>query len=115
MPSVTFWRPELKWPNMFPNGKPCCIWHKGKTSCVEHKSWRAAPRRVAGEHSTEYVWGASYECTIRRSTGNIDQQEKPYGFSSYNADAIAQMPPYVRCIDPSLTLQPNPNPFQASL
>lgn len=91
MPSCLFWRPELSHPEFFPDKKPMCIWHLGCTSCVQHLSWADLPRRMIGRDGAEFIWGSRYICTSRKGEGI-----KPYSFHSYNPDAVAQMPMYMR-------------------
>ena len=72
---------------------PFCPFHKGKTECVCHKGWADTPRRVGGDIAPEYIWGARYECKLRR---DAVEPLRPFGWHSYHVDVTAQYQSYVR-------------------
>ena len=91
-PRTLFWAPERKWPHAYPTGRPSCIWHNS-SSCTVHEGWCEEPRKTIGENGPEYIWGTRYSCSIRHAAG-----EKPYYWRSYDPEAIARSPPYIRTI-----------------
>ena len=89
--SLLLWAPELRWPHLYPAGRPCCPWH-GTTDCVRHNGWPPRPRGAVDETGTTAVWSRSYLCTVRQKTPN----QRPYSFLGHSADVIAQAPTYVQ-------------------
>jgi hypothetical protein len=91
LPSILVWAPELRWPHLYPEGRPFCAWHRGCTGCVAHLGYSTYTRRCYGPRGNEGLLGRRYKCTARESAG-----EMQYCFYNYDAEVLAQAPQYVQ-------------------
>ena len=91
LPDVMFWSPERRWPELYPAGRPCCPFHPGKTSCVEHLGWTAYPRRTYDHDHNIALFTTKYRCTE-----NEQYSIHPYTFHGTAASVLCQAPRYVQ-------------------
>lgn len=47
-PDLMIWAPEMRFPDLYPDGRPCCPFHN-RTDCVEHLGWNDYIRRCYSE------------------------------------------------------------------
>ena len=94
---VMFWAPELRFPDFYPTGKPCCPFHPGDTSCVVHNGWSNYYRRVLDdEDGVTALTGREYKCTIQTNKKKKLEGKLHHVFYSYDAAVLCQAPAYVR-------------------
>jgi hypothetical protein len=91
LPDVMFWSPERRWPELYPAGHPCCPFHPGKTSCVEHLGWTAYPHRTYDHDRNIALFTTKYRCTE-----NEQYSIHPYTFHGTAASVLCQAPRYVQ-------------------
>jgi hypothetical protein len=84
LPDLVMWAPELRWPEMYPNGTPHCPFCKG-TSCVRHKGWESYFRRCYGPRCNVALQGKRYTCENTKKS-----------FFSYDSGVMSQAPNYVQ-------------------
>ena len=91
MPDLMILSPEERWPQLYPDGKPCCPFHPGFTDCVEHLGYSHYFRRCYGCRNNVALIGRRYKCTILEKRG-----DQKYTFFSYSAGVLNQAPAYVQ-------------------
>jgi hypothetical protein len=84
LPDLVMWAPELRWPQMYPNGTPHCPFCKA-ASCVRHKGWENYFRRCYGPRGNVALQGKRYMCENTKKS-----------FYSYDPDVMSQAPNYVQ-------------------
>jgi hypothetical protein len=89
-PAIMFWGPELRWPALYPKGRPNCPFHL-RSDCVVHDGWTFYPRRVAGESTNIALIARKHRCRIRQK-----EKEKPHNFLSTADEVIAQAPDFIQ-------------------
>lgn len=89
-PGVMMWAPELRWPHLYPDGRPMCCFH-GKTECVSHIGWSHYPRRCYGTNGNVALIGRRYRCKEKEAC-----RETPFTFFSYSTPVLATAPSYVQ-------------------
>jgi len=92
---VMFWAPELRFPEFYPAGKPCCPYHPGETSCVVHNGWSNYYRHMFDEDGITALTGREYKCSIHMDERGTTAEGK-YIFYSYDAAVLCQAPAYIR-------------------
>lgn len=97
---VMFWAPELRFPDYYPNKKPCCPFHPGETSCVTHNGWSNYFRRVYDEKGVSALTGREYLCkrqqALKQQAPSSKKADIQYLFNSYDAAVISQAPSYIQ-------------------
>ena len=89
-PGILFWGPELRWPGLYPKGRPNCPWHR-TWECVQHDGWTKYPRRCMEKNKNTALVTRKHHCTIRKAEGI-----HPYNFLGTADEVIAQAPAYVQ-------------------
>jgi hypothetical protein len=89
-PDIMFWGPELRWPSLYPHGRPNCPFHKC-SSCVRHDGWTSYPRRGTNMAGNTATIARKYRCTTHQKDGI-----KPYNFLGTASEVISQAPHYVQ-------------------
>jgi hypothetical protein len=84
LPDLVMWAPELRWPQMHPNGTPHCPFCKA-TSCVKNKGWESHFRRCCGPRGDVALQGKRHVCENTKKS-----------FCSYDPDVMSQAPNYVQ-------------------
>ena len=84
LPDLVMWAPELRWPEMCPNGTPHCPFCK-VTSCVRHKGWESYFRRCHGPRCNVALQGKRHTCESTRKS-----------FFSCDLGVMSQAPNYVQ-------------------
>ena len=96
---VLFWAPELRWPKLYLDHKPCCPFHPGESSCVEHNGWSNYFRRVFDIDGISALTCRRYVCKEMRKEnagkGKRDEKTK-CTFYGYDAAVVSQAPAYVQ-------------------
>ena len=90
VPDLILWAPELRWPLLYPDGRPKCPFHH-QTSCVHHLGTAPYVRRCYGAHGNVGLAKRRYKCKIHE-----DQGKKPYCFDSTSKDVLNLAPEYVK-------------------
>jgi hypothetical protein len=90
LPALMVWAPELRWPDLYPDSKPMCPFHK-TTDCVEHKGIGDRVRRCFGHGRNVALARRRYICTCR-----MNANEHPYCFDSAQQEVMDLAPDYVQ-------------------
>ena len=90
LPSFMLWAPELRWPDLYPEGRPKCPFHN-HTSCVDHLGPAEYVRRCYGQRGNIGLAKRRYKCTIHERQGI-----NPYCFDSTSKKVLDIAPDYVR-------------------
>lgn len=91
IPDVFLWSPETRWPYLYPEGRPCCPFHPGQTSCVVHKGFHHYARRCFSEKGNTAFIYRRYFCRVRQ-----EKEENPYSFKGIDPQVIEAAPVYVK-------------------
>jgi hypothetical protein len=90
LPAFMLWAPENRWPDLYPEERPKCPFHKA-FNCVEHLGIGNHVRRCYGRNGNVALAKRRYKCTIRETT-----KEHPYCFDSAQKEVMDNAPDYVQ-------------------